>query len=53
MLLLLQVVSKPGLAHLECFTFATNRFDAFRERGWIPIVHHTPTTLFSLIIVLE
>jgi hypothetical protein len=45
------VVSKPGLAHLEHFSFIANRAGAFRERTWIPIGHHTSTTLMSIIIV--
>jgi hypothetical protein len=43
----LQLVSKPSLAHLKRFSFTAKRADGFRERGWIPIGHHTSTVLTS------
>jgi hypothetical protein len=49
----LQVVSELGLAHLKRFSFTAKRADTFLRKGWIPIGHHTSTTLISHIIVLE
>jgi hypothetical protein len=45
----LQLVSEPGLAHLKRFGFTAKRADAFRERGWIPIGHHTSTALTPIL----
>jgi hypothetical protein len=49
----LQLVSHSSLAQLKRFSFTAKRVDAFWEREWIPIDHHTSTALTSHIIVLE